>query len=96
MKYNFDDEPTLFSNIIIDLELLEDPPFYVLISNYNNKCFIGYIEEFAEYKSCRVVSKVLEVDDVLNNSDSYILDNENEIKEIVKMILKILNSILRV
>ncbi|WP_440970906.1 FRG domain-containing protein [Peribacillus frigoritolerans] len=82
MKYNFDHEPTLFSNLIIDFELLEDPPFYVLISNDNNKCFLGYIEGFAEFISCRVVSRVFEINDVLKNSDVYNLEKEKEIREI--------------
>ncbi|WP_303984782.1 FRG domain-containing protein [Niallia circulans] len=82
MKYNFSDDPTLFSNIILDFELVEEPPFYVLITNDNSKCFLGYIERFAEYISCRVISRVFEIHDVLTNSDSYILDTENELKEI--------------
>src|SRR5690625_4567252 len=82
MKYNFSDDPTLFSNIILDFELVEEPPFYVLITNDNNKCFLGYIERFAEYISCRVISRVFEIHGVLTNADSYILDTENELKEI--------------
>ncbi|RSK25693.1 FRG domain-containing protein [Bacillus sp. HMF5848] len=82
MKFNFSNTPILFDNIIIDFELVEDPPFYLLITNDDQECFLGYIEGFAEYKSCRVVSRVFKIDEVLNNSDSYIFETENQIKEI--------------
>lgn len=82
MKNNFIQDPSLFSNMIMDFELIEEPPFYVLIVNDDNKCFLGYIEGFAEYKSCRVVSSVYNLNEVLNNTENYILENQNEIKEI--------------
>ncbi|GAE32495.1 FRG domain-containing protein [Halalkalibacter hemicellulosilyticus] len=81
-KYNFTDVPTLFSQIILDFELIEDPPFYIIITNDEQNCFLGYIEGFAEYISCRVVSRVIKINHVLKNSDDYILDHEKEIKEI--------------
>ncbi|KUP09792.1 hypothetical protein Q73_01300, partial [Bacillus coahuilensis m2-6] len=53
-----------------------------MVTNDDKECFLGYIEGFAEYKSCRVVSRVFKIDEVLNNSDSYIFETENQIKEI--------------
>lgn len=83
MKNNFSEDPILFSHILIDIELLEDPPFYILVTNKDRKCFLGYIEGFAKYKSCRVVSRTFELKEVLSNSEDYLLE-EKEIKEINK------------
>ncbi|UAL47732.1 FRG domain-containing protein [Sutcliffiella horikoshii] len=81
-KYNQDDVPTLFGQIILDIELIEDPPFYIIVTDDNQSCFLGYIEVFAEFISCRVVSRVFELNQVLKNPDNYILEHEKEIKEI--------------
>jgi len=81
MKNNFSEDPILFSHILMDIELLEDTPFYVLVTNDDRKCFLGYIEQFGEHKSCRVVSQIFELQDVLNNAEDYLME-EKEIKEI--------------
>lgn len=82
IQYNFTESLILFSHILIEeVELLEDPPYYVLITNEENKCFLGYMERIAEYNSCRVVSKMYDIQEVLMNSDKYIL-GEKEIKEV--------------
>ncbi|MEK5208094.1 FRG domain-containing protein [Psychrobacillus sp. FSL H8-0510] len=83
MKNDFSDgDIALFNNIIVDVDLVEEPPFYVLVTNNNNKCFLGYLEGFGEYKSCRVVSIIYEISDVLYNYENYILEIDNELREI--------------
>ncbi|XQY92149.1 FRG domain-containing protein [Metabacillus sp. HB246100] len=77
---NFEADLNLFTHILIDNELLEEPPLYILVSN-DTKCFLGYIEGVAEYKLCRVVSQIFELHEVLHNSENYNVQ-ENEVKEI--------------
>lgn len=82
IKYPFDDTIELFNQFPLEFQLPENPPFYSLITNNDEKCLLGYVEGYGENNFCRVISNIYNLTDVLREIDNY--KDVEEIREINK------------